>query len=57
MTSLYALVSSKELLRACTQQRESLFHFSDYDCCLDVFVVRGWKGMGKHGGISSIPRT
>lgn len=57
MTSLYALVSSKELLRACTQQRESLFHFSDYDCCLDVFVVRGWKSMGKHGGISSIPRT
>lgn len=57
MTSLYALVSSKELLRARTQLREPLFHFSDYDCCLDVCVVGGWKRMGKCGGISSIPRT
>lgn len=57
MISLYVLVSSRELLRACAQQRESLVHFSDYDCCLDMCVVGGWKSMGKHGGISFIPRT
>lgn len=48
MTSLYVLVSRKELLRARTQLRGTLLHFSDYDCCLDVCVEgdgRAWVNM------------